>query len=512
MRARWRPEGVALAVVLAGLAALLTLQSAGARQVGPFIAAADHFVDSVGVNIHLHYDGTLYRDQFDLIKSRLLELGVRHVRDGLIDTEWQGYYDRHNELGDAGIKGTFITGFGQSLALLSAYPSRVAHSFEAYEAPNEADKSGDPQWVLKLRQAVFRLADLRGISSVRHYPILGPSLTQADSFAMVGDLSGFFDQANIHNYLAGRHPGTPGWGDDGYGSIDWNLRLIRRYSGGKPITTTEIGYQDAPGIVDSVPQEVVGRYLPRLLVEQYRMGVNRTFLYELCDFPNSGNYGLLHADGAPKPGFNAVKSLLNLLADPGPPVDPRPLNYEVDGGPAVRHFAFQKRDGTYFIALWLEEPSFDVPRQQGAVVQGRDITLRLPREMQVVRSHLWHADGHAEARPVRVVTSSVNVHVSDAMQVIEIAPVEAMAGSPGMPGPLAATVHGLDVHLEWHSPAIGGAPAVYRVEASGHPSFASTPTSASPPWARGARSDPTRSPSRSGRRRRRRRRSWLRRR
>ena len=64
---------------------------------------------------------------------------------------------------------------------------------------------------------------------------------------MVGDLSAFFDQANIHNYLAGRHPGTPGWGDDGYGSIDWNLRLIRRYSGGKPITTTEIGYQDAPG-------------------------------------------------------------------------------------------------------------------------------------------------------------------------------------------------------------------------------------------------------------------------
>ena len=86
---------------------------------------------------------------------------MRHVRDGLIDTDWQGYYDRHNELGDAGIKGTFITGFGQSLELLAAYPSRVSQSFEAYEAPNEADKSGDPQWVLKLRQAIFRLADLR---------------------------------------------------------------------------------------------------------------------------------------------------------------------------------------------------------------------------------------------------------------------------------------------------------------------------------------------------------------
>jgi hypothetical protein len=429
----------------AALLALLTLPPAQARQ-GPRIAAADQFVDSVGVNVHLHYDNTLYRDQFELVKSRLLELGVRHVRDGLIDTEWQGYYDRHNELGDAGIKGTFITSFGQSLALLSSYPSRVAHSFEAYEAPNEPDKSGDPQWVLKLRQAVFRLAELRDIASVGHYPILGPSLTQQASYAMVGDLSAFFDEANIHNYLAGRHPGTGGWGDDGYGSIDWNLRLMRRYSGGKPITTTEIGYQDGPGIVDSVPQEVVGRYLPRLLIEQYRMGVHRTFLYELCDFPNSGNYGLLHADGAPKPAFTAVRSLLTLLADPGPVVDPRPLDYQVDGDSSVRHFAFQKRDGTYFIALWVEEPSYDPPRQQGAVVSGRDVTLRLPREMQVVRSHLWHPDGHAEARPVRVFSSSVNVHAMDAMQVIEITSGEAMAG-----GRRGLSRSGLDGQPQFHS-------------------------------------------------------------
>src|SRR5262245_53540782 len=65
---------------------------------------ADRFVDAVGVNIHLHYDGTPYRTQFDTIKQRLRELNVRHVRDGLIDTAWQGYYDRLNELGDMGIK------------------------------------------------------------------------------------------------------------------------------------------------------------------------------------------------------------------------------------------------------------------------------------------------------------------------------------------------------------------------------------------------------------------------
>ena len=273
MRARWRPEGVALAVVLAGLAALLTLQSAGARQVGPFIAAADHFVDSVGVNVHLHYDGTPYRDQFDLIKSRLLELGVRHVRDGLIDTDVAGLLrppqrarrrrhqgDLHHRLRPepgAAVRlpvagGAFVRG------LRSAQRGRqVRRPAVGVEAA---------------------AGDLPPRRPARH--LVGGALTRFSArrsrrqapIAMVGDLSGFFDQANIHNYLAGRHPGTPGWGDDGYGSIDWNLRLIRRYSGGKPITTTEIGYQDAPGIVDSVPQEVVGRYLPRLLVEQYPDG------------------------------------------------------------------------------------------------------------------------------------------------------------------------------------------------------------------------------------------------
>ena len=158
VRARWRPEGVALAVVVAGARrpadAAVGGRAAGGRRTSPPPITSSTRSASTSTSTTT---APPYKDQFDLIKSRLLELGVRHVRDGLIDTEWQGYYDRHNELGDAGIKGTFITSFGQSLELLAAYPSRVRRSFEAYEAPNEADKSGDPQWVSKLRQAIFRL-------------------------------------------------------------------------------------------------------------------------------------------------------------------------------------------------------------------------------------------------------------------------------------------------------------------------------------------------------------------
>ncbi len=127
-----------------------------------------------------------------------------------------------------------------------------------------------------------------------------------------------------------------------------------------------------------MPAEVAGRYLPRVLLEQYRMGITRTFLYELCDFPNSGSYGLLTADGAPKPTFNAVKGLLRLLADPGPPIALRPLAYQIAGSDSVRHIAFQKRDGTYFLALWLEEASYDVPVRQHTSVAGQTVSVTLP--------------------------------------------------------------------------------------------------------------------------------------
>ena len=40
---------------------------------------ADRFADSVGVNVHLHHTDTPYGN-FALVKKRLLELAVRHVR------------------------------------------------------------------------------------------------------------------------------------------------------------------------------------------------------------------------------------------------------------------------------------------------------------------------------------------------------------------------------------------------------------------------------------------------
>ena len=415
--------------------------SCASPAVGQSTFAADALVDSAGVNIHLHYDNTAYRDRFPLIQSRLVDLGVRHVRDGLIDTTWQDYYERHNALGRLGIKGMFITGPGLSDAVLRNYPALMRDSFEAYEAPNEYNLSGDPNWVATLRTVLAQLHALRNDPSLARFPVIGPSLTDENAYRQLGDVSALVDAGNLHNYFAGRNPGTGGWGDDGYGSIDWNLRVVARSAGGKPIVTTETGYWDDPTRVAAIPQDVGGKYMPRLLLEQFLKGVRRTYIYELCDIPESvmpgqSGYGLLRSDGSPKPAYHAVQGLLALLRDPGPSFMVKPLPYSVTGGTGdVRHVAFQKRDGTYYLALWIEQPGFDLHAGKDIAVAPQSITVHVPSGFAVQNTYRWNVDGTVGRTPNSGERGGLPVTVTDRLLMLELRDQTLSRGMPALTFP-----------------------------------------------------------------------------
>ena len=383
---------------------------------------------SVGINIHLHYTDTLYND-FELVRSRLLELGVRHTRDGLIDTTWQPYYDRHNALGKAGITGVFITSPKVSLQVLRDYWMRLPDAFEAYEAPNEYDLSGDSQWVSTLRATLARLHQLKSYPESASFPIYGPSLTQEAAYVALGDVSGLVDFGNLHNYPGGRHPGTGGWGDNGYGSIDWNLALIKRSAAYKPVVTTETGYWDDMATPNAVPESVAARYLPRLLLEQFRKGILRTYIYELCDSPQVGvaadsGYGLIRRNGSRKPAFLAVRDLLQLFTDPGPAVPVVPLDYTVaGGGEDLRDMAFQKRDGTYLLALWIERSGWDVNTRLTVPVPTTAATVRVGGQVGLVRRHVLTNDG-SFIETAGDGARTVSVPLSDTLTVLEFRPAQ----------------------------------------------------------------------------------------
>ena len=153
---------------------------------------ADAFVDSVGVNVHLHYTDTSYGN-FAAVEKAIKDLKVRHIRDGLTDTSWLAYYDRLNALGRAGVKVILIASPNQNGALLTAYPARVADSFEGYEAPNEYDQIGGKDWAGTINGFMARLCTKRfeAIRRTAKFPIVGPSLTQGESFSKVADTARF---------------------------------------------------------------------------------------------------------------------------------------------------------------------------------------------------------------------------------------------------------------------------------------------------------------------------------
>jgi hypothetical protein len=386
--------------------------------------SADAFVSSVGVNVHLHYTGTPYGD-FPEVERALKGLGVRHIRDALLETPWAPYYARLNDLGRSGIKGIFVTNPKESDALLTLFPNRVRESFEGYEAPNEYDLSHDPNWAVTLAGFVRRLHDaVKSDDATAAFSIIGPSLTQPGSFPKMIGSSPFFDYANLHNYFGGRNPGTPGWGGGGYGSINWNINLARQAWPGKPVMTTETGYLTNVAKKQGIPEEVAAKYLPRLLLEQWQHGIQRTYLYQLMDLGNENkfsdnSFGLLHSDFSPKPGYNAIQNVIRLLSDPGRTFRTRELQYSLTGDvDRLEHALLEKSDGAFFLALWVEKPSYDVDSKKLLTVATQSIRIETKNPM-TLNLHTLDDDGsmHTSAMGTR---QTATLEVSDKVTVLEL--------------------------------------------------------------------------------------------
>jgi hypothetical protein len=398
--------------------------SASATPAGPLEHAdsADAFVDSFGVNVHLNFLDTPYAN-FASVETALRNLGVRHLRDGLVDTTWTTYYDRLNQLGRDGIKSTLITSPNQTPALLAAYPARVLNSFEAYEAPNEYDQSGDANWPATMNGFLKTLKT--AVSSNTQdaaFPVLGPSLTQAASYPLVASSAAYVDVANLHDYFGGRNPGTPGWGAGGYGSISWNMSLATSTWTGKNVIATETGYCNDLTAADGVPEDVAGRYMPRVFLEQWLHGIRRTYIYELVDVGStvSGNgYGLLRTDFSPKPGYTALRNVIALLSDPGPAFQAGGLSVTLSGATSnVQHLLLQKRDGRFYLAIWVELPAYDVNLKSALTVAPQSVVVSLGQSLRVV-THTLDATGAMQT--VALGTGATQtVQVSDLVMILEI--------------------------------------------------------------------------------------------
>jgi hypothetical protein len=328
--------------------------------------AADAFVDTIGVNIHTHYQGTVY-DHPQHLTDALVKIGVRHVRDGLVASTWPTYYERLNGFGKAGIKATLITGIAADQVLETA--TKLKDAIEAFEGPNEVNLN---HWTVEAAAQYQKdlWKTVRADAAWNAIPIVSLSVTDYDYGARLGDLSAYADFGNIHPYAGGWEPEN---------RCDWmkadlpsGLSGAQKFTGTRPIIVTEIGYTNHHGKAGhvAVPPEVAGIYLPRVLLNTFSHGVKRTFLYELFDMGRDPNeqehhFGLAENDGTTfKPAGTAMMNLIHVLADPGASFTAGSLDVTLSEAD-VRSQLFQKRDGTFYLAVWLPSSLWDHSRAYG---------------------------------------------------------------------------------------------------------------------------------------------------
>lgn len=376
------------------------------------------------------YD-TRYRD---VIVPRLVELGVRHIRDGNcpgrpdMDAKLKELAGRHGIRAlvfndPVGLSGTLTQMRDHALAL-NQDPSRP---ILMVEGPNEWDMRGWADWPKRLHDATVEIWRLYEPTS-SSLPVAGPSF--ARSFGNPSALAAreaaiprYMQWGNLHSYTGGMAPDGPAGG--GYGRpLDETIAEYRKLSGSDPLIAGETGYTYGPGF-NPVSYRAAAKYFPRMFLTYLQKGIRRAYVYQLIETEAKHDFGLLNRDGSPRPPFGAIKSFIALLKDAGPSFQPGTLDFELTGDLRnVQSFVLQKRDGTFFLALWQAVPSYDFASKRDLETTPRAVTLELTTPVRSARTYLPSTNGTAVQRSYDT-PRRIEVSVVDHVLLIELAPTTA---------------------------------------------------------------------------------------
>jgi hypothetical protein len=395
---------------------------------------ADDFVRSIGVNTHYYYLNHTFPDGSSIL-SKLEELGIRQVREG-IDL---GFFSKpQNEalLNAAGIRFSFITDFHAHSAeqvrdwFKKLGPEKVA-SVENRNEPDVFDRQADGSWpVQEVREYQVDLWNtIKKDDATKHIEVIGPSLTSSEAAVQLGDsVAAYMDHANIHNYLSSREPETQGWGDDGYGSLEYAIRrsaLPIKPDSRAPLST-ETCYQNSTN-ESGLPEKIAGRYVPRHYLFSFAKGIPRTYCYEFWDegpTPNKGeeNFGFVRHDGSPKPVYKAVQAMITLLSDPGESFAPETLSYSLAGQTDdVQRVLLQKRNGDFYLALWLGKASWNPATQVEMSVSNQAVTVQLPDTITEVTGYSLSDQGEMIHLPLTLKNGQVDIELTDRVFFLKLA-------------------------------------------------------------------------------------------
>jgi len=383
--------------------------------------SAFSFPDSVGVNVHLHYSNTPYVTNFPGLFNAMVALGIHHYRNGIDPYAYSFEYANAEALGQAGIKADWNIDRLDTPQNINAIYANAPDSIDAFEGPNEDNQDAGP--VLTAFMATLN-ATVRGNPNTATVPIYNETMTDINLVGTQGDLSAYVNDGNMHDYYYPRYPETPSYGGaffgcGYYGSMPFNICIAQLNAVGLPVVSTETGY-----ISGTQTDEVLGKYITRILFQHLALNVMRTYIYEFVEDVNSPGYGLMQADFTPKPAYTAIQNLISLFADQNF-TTPGKLDYSLSGQTAnLEHVLFQKKDGTYMLALWLGVASANpVSPYQTYSIPPQSVTVTSNTPVGAITLSTLDDEGNLTSQPAAT-GNPITVSVTDGITVVSMAPAQ----------------------------------------------------------------------------------------
>ncbi|MBP6865444.1 MAG: hypothetical protein KBC32_09300 [Candidatus Didemnitutus sp.] len=281
-------------------------------------------------------------------------------------------------------------------------------------------------------------------------PLIGPSLGEDSAYTEVGDLTSSIDHSNVHHYLFGSHPEATN-----IRGIDYAItNRTSIQSPSKSYAVTEGGGGTAASLSATWPIVNHGRYMPRFYLAHFLKGAAVICSYELVDegldpADQQDNFGLLYNDLTPKPAYTAIQNLLSLLKDPGADFTPSSLDYSLSGSTAdVWSVLFQKRNGDFYLCLWLGLSSYNRNTGVPITVSPQSVTINLPASIVSAVAYTLDDAGDMTASNATISSNTITLNVTDRVTTLRLSPTS-NGGSASQPTGLRATASSSQIALKW---------------------------------------------------------------
>jgi hypothetical protein len=388
---------------------------------------ASSFVSSLGVNVHLNFSGTAYQNLTG-VENALDYLGLKTMRDMGIQQNTAPYATMankgyHFDFFAPGVQ--YQQDIGTLVQRLHNFATAHPGAITSLEGPNEVNNwpityggKSDLLAAKAYQQAFFNAASADSV--LNPIPMINLSLAadRASTYTPLGDMSRAADLGNVHPYMSyGNQPNV---------QLSTLVNYAQAVTPGRPMAITESGYPSlASNTGIGVNEATQAKLTLNLVMDAAKMGVAKTFLYELVDNPYSGggawDYGgLYHSNWTPKPAATALHNLIHTLttSDGAVPMTTMP-SYTVSGLSGYNSsLTVHEANGGYDIVVWAEPDIWDANSHTAIKAATQTATVQLG---QTVAGYAVY-DPLVGTSPIATggATSQIRVQVTDHPVIIEL--------------------------------------------------------------------------------------------